>query len=387
MNQSNNKCTTVVLVSNTSWYLYNFRRGTVLTLREAGYRVIGLAPEEEYTQHLINEMDIEHEPLVLDGKGTALVREGLSLLALSNTLRRLRPAFVFNFTVKANIYSGLACRALGIPYANNVSGLGTAFLHDTWLFRRVRGLYGLANRGASRVFFQNREDHDLFISHGLLRDTPTTVLPGSGMDTQRFAFSALPENEPFTFVMVARLLGDKGVREYVQAAEKVKADYPEARFWLIGPLGASNRTAIDEDEVTQWQTEGTIDYLGEQSNVRAWLERSHVLVLPSYREGMPRTVLEAAAMGRPAIVSDVPGCRHAIVPEQTGWLCEVKSAESLAARMRKCLAMPREQLQEAGRAARQRIEDEFDERIVIQAYMNCLENALGVQSPVTQANS
>lgn len=363
----------VVLVSNTSWYLYNFRRGTIVALREAGYRVVALAPKDDYSARLVEELGIEHMPLPMEGKGTRLLGEGRSLLAMANSLRRLKPGFVFNFTVKANIYSGLACRALGIAYANNVSGLGTAFLHDSWLFRRVRALYGFANRGARRVFFQNQEDHDLFLSHGLLRDTPTTVLPGSGMDTARFTYSTLPAPAPFTFVMIARLLGDKGVREYVQAAERVRAAHPDTQFLLIGPHGASNHTAITAAEVQQWQRAGVIDYLDERDDVRPFIEQTHVLVLPSYREGMPRTVLEAAAMGRPAIVSDVPGCRHAVAAGKTGWLCEVKSVDSLAARMDDCIAMPTEQLQAAGTAARARIEAEFDEQIVVDAALACLD--------------
>ncbi|CAM4300739.1 glycosyltransferase family 4 protein [Vreelandella rituensis] len=362
----------VVLVSNTSWYLYNFRRGTIEALRGAGYHVVALAPEDAYSLRLAEELGIEHVPLPMEGKGTRLLGESHSLVTLANSLRRLKPAFVFNFTVKANIYSGLACRLLGIPYANNISGLGTAFLHDSWLFRRVRSLYGLANRGARRVFFQNQEDHDLFLNHGLLRTTPTTVLPGSGMDTSRFTFSPLPNPTPFTFVMIARLLGDKGVREFVQAAGQVRAVYPDCRFWLIGPHGASNCTAITEAEVQHWQAEGVIEVLGEQGDVRPFLKQSHVLVLPSYREGMPRTVLEAAAMGRPAIVSDAPGCRQAVVAGKTGWLCEVKSADSLAQCMETCIAMPRAELQAAGKAARVRIEEEFDERIVIEAALGCL---------------
>ncbi|MBS9404244.1 glycosyltransferase family 4 protein [Halomonas sp. TRM85114] len=366
---------TVVLVSNSSWYLYNFRRGTLLALRDAGFRVISLAPHDVYTRRLVEELGVEHRPLAMEGKSTRLLGEGKSLLTLVAALRETRPVFVFNFTVKANIYSGLACRLLGIPYANNVSGLGTAFLHDSWLFRRVRSLYGFANRGARRVFFQNREDHELFQAHGLLRDTPSTVLPGSGMNTSRFAFSPLPAKSPFTFVMIARLLGDKGVREYVQAAEQVRREYPETRFLLIGPLGASNRTAIGEQEVRRWQAAGVIEYQGEQNDVRPWLEQAHVLVLPSYREGMPRTVLEAAAMGRPSIVSDVPGCRQAVVAGETGWLCEVQSAVSLALRMRECLAMSPERLQQAGTAARRRIEEEFDERIVVAATLQLLREA------------
>ncbi|MGJ7461982.1 glycosyltransferase family 4 protein [Halomonas sp. MA07-2] len=373
----------VVLVSNTSWYLYNFRRGTIVALRGAGYRVVALAPLDKYSRYLVEELGIAHEPLPMEGKGTRLLGEGRSLLALFSLLRRLKPTLVFNFTVKANIYSGLACRALGIPYANNVSGLGTAFLHDSWLYRRVRSLYGVANRGARRVFFQNREDHALFLSHGLLRDTPTTVLPGSGMDTTRFTFSPLPDSVPFTFVMIARLLGDKGVREFVQAAGEVRVAHPNSRFLLIGPHGASNCTAISEAEVQRWQSAGVVEVLGEQGDVRPFIEKSHVLVLPSYREGMPRTVLEAAAMGRPAIVSDVPGCRQAVVAGRTGWLCEVKCADSLALCMKTCIAMPQEELQAAGKAARARIEEEFDERIVVEAALDCLHGGRSLDGEVT----
>lgn len=367
--------TVVVLVSNTSWYLYNFRRSTIVVLRGAGYRVVALAPEDEYSRYLVEELGIEHMALPMEGKGTRLLGEGRSLLVLANMLRRLKPTFVFNFTVKANIYSGLACRVLGIPYANNVSGLGTAFLHDSWLFRRVRSLYGVANRGARRVFFQNQEDHDLFLSHGLLRETPTTVLPGSGLDINRFTVSPLPAPVPFTFVMIARLLGDKGVREYVQAAGQVRAAHPDSRFLLIGPHGASNCTAITEAEVQQWQAAGVVEVLGEQGDVRPFIQQAHVLVLPSYREGMPRTVLEAAAMGRPSIVSNVPGCRQAIAAGRTGWLCEVKSADSLAQCMKRCIALPQAQLLAAGKAARARIETQFDERIVVEAALGCLHDA------------
>ena len=362
----------VVLVSNTSWYLYNFRRGTICALRAAGFSVVALSPTDPFSQRLEDELGVRHEPLNLDGKGTSVWGEGRSFVGLALALRRMKPAFVFNFTVKANIYSGLACRALGIPYANNVSGLGTAFLHDSWLFRRVRALYGFANRGARRVFFQNQEDHRLFHAHGLLKVTPTTVLPGSGMDLTRFAFSPLPDG-PLTFVMVARLLGDKGVREYASAAAQVRKAHPDVRCLLVGPLGISNRTAITANEVTAWVNAGQLEYAGETDDIQPFIRQAHVLVLPSYREGMPRTVLEAAAMGRPAIVSDVPGCRHAIRADETGWLCEVRNADSLAQRMLSAVQRPREQLAEAGIKARALMEAEFNEAIVIRAYVSCLD--------------
>ncbi|TVU70754.1 MULTISPECIES: glycosyltransferase family 4 protein [Cobetia] len=367
---------TVMLVSNSSFFLYNFHRGVIEGLRDSGYRVICLAPADAHSQRLVDELKVEHRALGMEGKGTSLVGEGRSLLSLLMTLLKLKPRYVLNFTIKANVYSGLACRLLNIPYTNNVSGLGTAFLHDSWLFRRVRALYGFANRGARCVFFENRDDQALFMRLGLQKSTPSVVLPGAGIDPERFAFTPQPVGPPLTFVMVARLIADKGVREYVAAAERLHERYPQARFWLIGPSGISNRTAISDAEITQWRERGVLHYLGEQHDVRPFLAEANILVLPSYREGMPRTVLEAASMGRPAIVSDVPGCRSSVLPGTTGWLCEAGSTESLEQQLQACLELPHDALVMAGQAARARIEAEFDQKIVVRAYLGCLQHTL-----------
>ncbi|AZT84522.1 glycosyltransferase family 1 protein [Marinobacter sp. NP-4(2019)] len=363
---------TVFLTSNTSWYLYNFRASTIQALREQGNRVICLSPPDDFSQRLVDELGVEHIALPLDGKSTGAVQELRSLRFIWKVVRRYRPNAVFNFTVKMNIYCGLVCALQRIPFANNISGLGTAFIHDSWLFRRVRQVYGLVNRRARRLFFQNEEDLSVFRDKGLLGDTPFTLLPGSGVDLERFEVSPLPETGPFTFIMIARLLGDKGVREYAEACRLLKADGLDVRCLLVGPLGVSNRTAISEEEVLQWKEEGILEYPGATDDVRPLIEQAHVLVLPSYREGMPRTVLEAAAMGRPAIVTDVPGCRHAIEPEVTGWMCEVRSAESLAQQMWRVVTMDAAELQRAGDAARRRMEEAFSEEQVVQAYINCL---------------
>lgn len=363
---------TVFLLSNTSWYLYNFRRGTILALIEQGYRVVCFCPSDEVSVLLTSELGAEHVGVEMDGKSTGAVREARTLLAIGRMLRRERPAFVFNFTIKMNIYGGLVCQVLRIPYANNVSGLGTAFLHDSWLLRRVRGLYGFVNRAARTVFFQNEDDLAAFRSAGLLEGARVELLPGSGVDLDRFTYAPLPESEPRCFVMVARLLGDKGVREYVEAARWLKSKGVKARFLLVGPAGVSNVSAISAEEASGWHQEGVIEYLGHQQDVRPWLLQAHVLVLPSYREGMPRTVLEAAAMGRPAIVTDVPGCRQAVEADLTGWLCKARDASSLAECMLRAAEAPTGVLQEAGRRARARMELQFSEKHVVQAYLSCL---------------
>ncbi len=322
----------------------------------------------------MEELGVEHVPLDLDGKNTGLVQELVSLHHIWKMMRRYKPDFVFNFTVKMNVYCGLVCALQRIPFANNISGLGTAFLHDSWLFRRVRQVYGLVNRRAQRLFFQNEEDMSVFRDAGLLGDTAFTLLPGSGVDLQRFQSSPLREEGPLTFIMIARLLGDKGVREYAEACRLLKTDGLDVRCLLVGPLGVSNRTAISKSEVSQWQAEGIVDYPGGADDVRPLIEQAHVLVLPSYREGMPRTVLEAAAMGRPAIVTDVPGCRQAIEGSVTGWLCEARNASSLAMRMREVGMMDFAELQQAGTAARKRMEEHFSEEVVVQAYLECMDH-------------
>lgn len=362
----------VFLTSNTSWYLYNFRKSTIRALLDQGYRVVCMSPQDAFSFQLVNDLGVEYIALPMEGKGTGLMQELRSMLFIWQTFRRYKPVFVFNFTVKLNLYGGLACRLLRVPFANNISGLGTAFIHDSWLFRRVRQVYGWVNRRASHLFFQNEEDLVVFREAGLIGDTPVTVLPGSGVDLYYFAYQPLPEDSTVTFVMIARLIGDKGVREYAGACRLLKKNGVPARCLLVGPLGISNHSAVSKEEVDSWHAEGILEYRGATNDVRAVISESHVLVLPSYREGMPRTVLEAAAMGRPAIVADVPGCRQAVDSGKTGWLCEVRNEASLAEQMRKITVMSRKEVSHVGYSARQRMEAHFSERVVVKAYVDCL---------------
>jgi glycosyltransferase involved in cell wall biosynthesis len=234
---------------------------------------------------------------------------------------------VFSFTFKANFAASLCCTALGIPYVTNVTGLGTAFLSDRARHRAIRRFYSFANRRAYATFFQNDSDRDLFRQSGLSTGHRSAVLPGSGVDTDHFAFDRL-DRPVRVFLMIARLIRDKGVIEYLQAARIAKAARPELRFRLVGPIEASGADGIGLDEVLSYRD--AVDYLGELDDVRPALRASECLVLPSYREGMPRTVLEAASTGRVALVSDVEGCRDAIVPGKTGFLFPVRSARGLA---------------------------------------------------------
>lgn len=361
----------ILITSNTSWYLWKFRQGTIEALVAAGHEVVCLAPEDEYS-HKLTAFGARFVAIPLEGKNIGPVRELKSLWAIFMLLRQLRPSFAFNFTIKMNLYVGLSCRLLGIAYSNNVSGLGTVFLHKGLAYKLAQKLYGLSNAGAQKVFFQNDEDLQTFVDLALVKPSRAQLLPGSGVNTQSFALTPLPNTATLSFLMISRLIADKGVREYVAAAQLLQARGIDCRCVLLGPSGVSNTSAIGDAELALWQEQKLVDYVGSQDDVRPFIAAAHVLVLPSYREGMPRTVLEAASMGRPAIVSDVPGCRQSIVAGETGWFCEMKCAESLAQVMQVVATTPKEVLQHFASASRRRVVAKFSEKLVINAYLDCL---------------
>jgi glycosyltransferase involved in cell wall biosynthesis len=306
----------------------------------------------------------------MDRSGTNPLRQ----LALVGSLRRIileeRPDVLFGFTIKPNIYGCTVCRLLGIPAVPNVTGLGTAFLGGSAFRRAILLMYRFAFSRAAAVFFQNKDDEALFLRERIVRPGQSRVLPGSGIDLDRFRPTELPEQP--RFLMIARLLGDKGVREYAEAALKLRERVPAATFALLGELDSNNRSAIGQGELDSWVRVGILEYLGHAEDVRPHIARSMAVVLPSYREGLPRTLLEGAAMGRPLIGTDVPGCREVVRDGVTGLLCEARSADSLAAAMERMARLPNEERARLGAEARSMAEREFDEKLVTGAYLEII---------------
>jgi len=367
---------TIVLSINASWNILNFRMGLIRALQAAGHRVVALAPADAWSERL-SDAGVEYRPIEIDRQGLSPIRDLALLRRYWQALREIRPDVFLGYTAKPNVYGSLAAHALGIAVINNVSGLGTAFIRQGLLTRIVSALYRRAFRRSSTVFFQNAEDRDLFVAKRIVVPSRARLLPGSGIDTTRFSPSGKPRPEgPFAFLLVARLLWDKGVREYVEAARRVRSEAPEARFRILGFLDVENRTAVPRAEVEAWVAEGLIDYLGQADDVRPAIEDCDCVVLPSYREGLPRTLLEAAAMGRPIIATDVPGCRHVVEAEVNGLLCAARDPGSLAEAMLRMIRAGEERRSAWGRAGRERVEREFDERIVADRYVEAIEAAV-----------
>lgn len=379
----------ILIAVNSVWNLVNFRAGLIRALVQAGYEVVAVAPADEYVPRLA-ALGCRYIEMPMDNRGTHPVRDALLLARLIRVLRAERPGAMLGYTVKPNIYGSLACHVLGIPTINNISGLGAVFISRGWVTQVVQFLYRQALARSAHVFFQNGDDEALFLSRGLAPKGRTGLLPGSGVDLVRFApvfrtvtivagrGSQLGPNHQqssraFRFLLIARMLWDKGVGEYVDAARALRTAHPEVEFALLGFLDVKNPAAISRDQMSAWVEEGVVKYLGSTDDPRLFIADADCVVLPSYREGTPRSLLEAAAMARPSITTDVEGCREVVDDGVNGLLCQARSGQDLAKKMSQMLSLSTEERDQMGRAGRAKMERQFDEQIVINRYLAVLE--------------
>ncbi|WP_417808833.1 glycosyltransferase family 4 protein [Thioclava sp.] len=367
----------VIVTVNSAWNILNFRRPMVEALISAGHEVSVLAPRDDSCAAL-QALGCRYLPLDMNVKGLNPIDDLRLMARYRRIFRRERPDVVLSYTIKNNLFGALAARMTGTPFLPNVTGLGTAFLSGGALQRLAEGLYRAAFSRLPVVFFQNSDDRDLFVARSLVRPDQARLLPGSGIDLNRFAPADWPRAgaQP-AFLMIARLLRDKGVLEYVEAARSIRAEYPQVKFRLLGATGSENRTAIDAPTVQSWVDEGVIDYLGTTDDVRPEIAQAHCVVLPSYREGAPRTLIEAAAMARPVIATDVPGCRAVLDADLSGYLCAPRDGASLAEAMRRFLALSPQAQQAMGQAGRDKMVREFDQAIVVSRYHDAIRELTG----------
>ena len=366
----------VVMTVNVAWNIWNFRKPVVEALLAGGHKVTVLAPPDAFVDPLKN-LGCQFVPLSMNAKGLNPIDEMRLWRRFLRLFKELQPDIILSYTIKNNTFGALAAKSLGVPFIPNVSGLGTGFLSGGMLQFIVEQLYRRAYRDLPVIFFQNEDDQDLFTARGLARPDQARLLPGSGIDLDHFAPAAPRPGDAPVFLLIARLLRDKGVLEFVEAARRIKAERPEARFQLLGAAGSENRTAISEATVEGWVDEGLIEYLGVTSDVRPVIADATCVVLPSYREGAPRTLIEAAAMARPLIATDVPGCRAVVDHEETGFLCVVRDSDSLAAAMRRFFGLTPEEQAAMGRAGRAKMEREYDQRLVVRAYCEAILGLTG----------
>jgi len=361
----------IALVINTSWNIYNFRMSLVQAILADGHEVVAVAPCDAYSKKLV-EAGCRFMPVQME-QGTNAFKDLLLCWRLYRTYKRLQPDVVLHYTIKPNIYGAVAAHWAGVPAINNVSGLGTVFITRDYVSSIALKLYKFAFRYPAKVFFQNQDDRRLFLRNKLVRESITAILPGSGVNVQAFApANTFKRNNPFVFLMVARVLYDKGIVEFVQASKLVQAQYPDVKCRLLGKVDELSRSGIRRSKLEEWLATGVIEYLGTTDDVAAVIAAADCVVLPSYREGTPRTLLEAAAMAKPLISTNVPGCREVVQQGVNGYLCPARNAAALAERMKQMLQLSEAALKRMGQASRQLAIMKFDDRIVIQKYREAI---------------
>jgi len=361
-----------MVCANQAWNLVNFRAGLILALRDAGFDVIALAPAEPEMERRLAALGCRFVAVPVDAMGLSPWRDLVTLLAIRRAIRVHRPAAWLSWTIKPNVYGVLAAWSCGVKAFPNVSGLGTAFIRRNLVTRFAKALYRTAFRHAAKVFFQNADDAALFVEEQLVRSLQVGLLPGSGIDPGYWKAPRSERPGRRTFLMIARVVADKGAREYAEAARLLREQWPDARCLLMGQLDVANRTAIGRAEVAQWESEGAIEYLAPQDDVRPAMAAADFIVLPSYREGLSRVLLEAAAMGRPIVTCDVPGCRDVVRDGENGYLCAPRDAGSLHAAMARAAQTDDADWHRMADAGRERVLAEFSIEKVTKLYLDAL---------------
>ncbi len=365
----------IAIVLNNSWQAYNFRLNLARSLKDNGYEVVFIAPYDSKYSELI-EKEFKFFDIQIDAKGINPLSDLKTILNLYKLYKNIQPDIILNFTIKPNIYSSIVAGIVGIKSISNITGLGTIFIRQSLTTKVAKLLYKIALGFNSKVFFQNNDDKSLFIKDRLVIENKTDLLPGSGVDLNKFVPIEKQEEEVFKFLLIARLLKDKGILEFIDAIKIIKSKYNNVEFQILGAVGVANKTAITKEELQIWIDNDLVNYLGTTDNVQDIISNADCIVLPSYREGTPRSLLEACAMEKSIIATDVVGCKEVVEDGINGYLCEVRDSQDLASKMEMMINLSEDERKIMGQAGRDKIVKEFDEKIVINKYLESIKEIL-----------
>jgi len=365
----------IVLSSNTAFSIYNFRLHLMKALKEEGYEVIAVSPEDGKYSELLKKEFSFFAVKNLDRKGTNPIKDLKLFFEYFLLFRSLKPDLVINFTIKPNIYGSISAGLLGIPSISVITGLGYVFVRESWLTKLVKLLYWLAFRFNMMVVFQNSEDMKTLEK---LCKGKCILVESSGVDLKHFDPTLCKEakKDEFTFLFVGRLLTDKGIYELTKAFEKLKKENPKVKLIIVGSPDEGNPNSVSKEELEKWVKEGLIEWHGFQEDVRPFYCMANCVVLPSYREGVPRVLLEAMAMEKPIITTDAPGCKNVCVDGVNGFLVKPKDVESLYLAMKRIVELGDEKLREFGKAGKRLAEEKYSIEKIVGEYINLIEAVL-----------
>lgn len=368
---------TFAILLNTSWYIYNFRKNLIRDFVSKGFEVHAIAPYDAYTPKLI-ELGCIYHNIEFDSKSKNPIKDIQLLLSIRRFLKQIQPNILLNFTIKPNVYGSLACQGLNIKCINNIAGMGTLFSEGLLSRTLFKWLFMVSQREVSTVFFQNPDDFEELTKNEIVKKTKARLLPGSGVNLNEFPYSPLPLNKDVTFLLIARMIFPKGIDELVRASQiLIERGYKNIQIQLLGEIGVNNPLSIPSSKMDDYCKNPHVTYLGKTDDVKSVIQKADVVVLPSYyREGTPKSLLEALAIGRPIITSNMPGCKETVIDNVNGFICEPKSVEDLALKMESYINLEEDKKQAMSIESRKLAENKYDEQIVIQEYLNAITKAL-----------
>lgn len=351
----------ILILSNHSGGLYDFRKDLIIELKKTA-EIVAAVPQNDKWDELERIVDKLIE-LPIDRRGMNPLRDLGLFNHYRKLLRDMKPDLVITYTIKPNIYGGIACRMARIPYVVNITGLGSAIENGGILKKFVLALYRPALKKAKVVFFENSGNRDKLVAEGVVPKGKDVVLNGAGVNLEDYPYQPYPVSEPIKFLFVGRVMREKGVDELFEAAKRMKAKYGDrVEFHVVGSFEESYKPIMDELEAG-----GIVRYHGYQADMKPFYKMAHCVVLPSYHEGMSNVLLEAAASGRPIITSDVPGCREAVVDGVSGWICKPRDFDVLFEAMEKFVSLSDGERAKMGVRGCELMGDKFDKRIVVKA--------------------
>lgn len=356
----------ILVLTNNIGGLHSFRKEVMKAIIDSDYDIYISEPDDDERVKYFEDIGCHIIKTDFNRRGMNPMADFKLMLNYRKMIKHLKPIAVLSYTIKPNIYGGIACRLTGTPQLANVTGLGDAIENGGWLQKLTIGLYKYGIGKAKTVFFQNKANRDFCIQHGIA-DEKSIVLPGSGVNLSHHTYQEYPADGVIKFLFIARLLKDKGTDEYFDMAQTIKEKYPKTEFQIVGWVEGDYKQQLDN-----LVKKGIINYLGPTTDVRPYLKEVHCTIMPSYHEGLSNVNLESAANGRPVITTNVPGCRETVDDGVTGLLCEAKSSECLIAAIEQFLNLSYNQKKNMGVDGRKKVEREFDRQIVVNEYLKAI---------------